>query len=99
MIESLSNCEGGRVEFFPSWAVGVGQRTPHFGTTGDEEDSLSVMVCANFGSSNSAPFTVEPERGQRAENGIGSPIKETWNVLQDDEPGFHFANDSGDVVP
>ena len=51
----------------PSDAAGVAQN----------EDPVPDMRRANVGSRNAVPFRVIPERGQRPENGIQPPNKES----------------------
>ncbi len=50
------------------------------------------MWCANVGRPKTAPDSIEPDFGQRPENGIESSKSEGCNVLQEDVAASHIAN-------
>lgn len=66
---------------------------------GQNEDPFPKVRRANLGRAEHAPIRIEPERGQVPENVPDSTSQEPWDVLQEDDPGSHLANDSRDVGP
>lgn len=50
------------------------------------------MWRANIGRSQAAPLRIEPEAGQRPENGVESSKSESCDVLQEDESWSQVAN-------
>ena len=82
--------------FFQSAAVGVRQEPP----------PVAEMGRSRIGSGNNSPFRVVPDLGQLSDHGaaicwpsIVRSNKDAWDVLQDDESGSHFPNDSERVGP
>ena len=57
------------------------------------------MWCADSCRAEHAPFRIEPEIGQLSKYTSDIPSKQTWDVLQEDESGFHLANDASDMRP
>jgi len=57
------------------------------------------MWCSNGLRRQTSPLSIEPEVGQRPENGIEAPVSESCDVLHEDKLGSHFANDSMHFPP
>lgn len=53
------------------------------------------MPSTDAGSGYNFPTCIIPESGQGPENSAESPVKERWDVLQDDEAGCQLANEPG----
>lgn len=46
-----------------------------------------------------SPFRIKPDGGQRSENAAHPSIKQLCDVLNDDEPGSNFPNETGVLKP
>jgi hypothetical protein len=66
---------------------------------GHDEETLAPMRGSNIGRPYKAPLRIEPEVGKLSENSVESQPKVPCDILQDDEAGSHFANDSSDLRP
>ena len=66
---------------------------------GQNEDPLSAVRRSNVGRSEHAPFRIEPHAGQVPENDVNASNKQGPNVLHEDEPGSHLANDPRVLTP
>jgi len=64
----------------------------------DDEDPVPPVRGADGGSGNTVPLRIIPALGQRPENGIQSPSKESWYVFQDDVARSYQANDPHEFV-
>jgi len=54
---------------------------------------------ADGGSGQTIPLRIIPARGQVPENFVEPPMKEVCDVLHDDVPGSHVANDARHLLP
>ena len=66
---------------------------------GQNEDPLSAVRRSNVGRSKHAPFRIEPHAGQAPENDVNASNKQGSDVLHEDEPGSHLANDPHVLAP
>lgn len=65
---------------------------------GQDENSLALVSGSQLFAAEHSPDRIIPELGQRPENkGKPSSSNESWNVLQEDELGFHLANELADL--
>jgi len=60
---------------------------------GNHEDPVTEVRGADGGSGYAVPLRVIPARGQVSEYVAKSPLKETWDVLQQHPCGSYVAND------
>ena len=71
-------------------AVGVPTQHP---------DPFSDVRCAGIVRAQHAPFRIEPQRGQVAENTSKPSTNEHWGVFHEDEARSHLANDPSKLRP
>jgi len=57
------------------------------------------MGRAGVARAQNAPLRIVPQRGQRPENFVKSPVGEEGTVFHEDESGQNFADDSRHVSP
>jgi hypothetical protein len=74
---------------FPSVAVGVG----------NHPQSGSVMLKSTGVCANNSPPRIEPQLGKVSKHSSESSNNKRWGVFHEDVARFHFANDSGHVLP
>lgn len=72
-----------------SCATGVGQNP----------DPVPLMRSSGVGSSEHAPFRIEPHLGQVTEDDIKPARGKEWGIFHEDESRSHFANDSRHLFP
>lgn len=68
---------------------------------GQQPEPFALVRSADFGRSETLPFRIEPEIGQRSENVSEPPTasSEPWHVFHEHEAGSHIANDGDDERP
>lgn len=66
---------------------------------GDDEDPVPLVRRTNGGSRYAVPLRIVPERGQRPENRVEPPPKQSCDVLHEHVSGCQLANDAGKLPP
>lgn len=66
---------------------------------GQDENPLAQVGSSNALRTETAPLSIEPQRGQGSENVSEPGSKEPWHVFQKDDSGLHLANHALDVWP
>jgi hypothetical protein len=66
---------------------------------GHKPEPVAAMGSADVGSSQHAPPTAIPERGQIGEDSPKSSNKQRWAVLHEDEAGSNLAHNARELAP